>query len=244
MAYVQSNGRVKLGAFPRPLPRYDFEPVFMEPPDEAALYRQASMLVTQTIELMNKTSLGLEFDDEVSDEWRIDWGQKIASGTHRKEIERLVAEIPSRRVAKIMLRAIYRAAMEMINLNKDAFTRLMGIYVTDAITEGRPNYDPLQLSFSRSEDEEEQEGEDEGGTAEELVEPGDVQPSCDGLIRILERDWGIAVRWDDQRGSWDVGRIGDGKPEGQCQGLGDETMRERIEQASESQEKETERHDL
>lgn len=139
--------------FSRPLPKYDLEPMFVEPPDEVGLRKQAAFLIARTIRMADGEGFGLEDGTAIDDKWKIDWGQRIASGTYRQEVERLMEDIPTEYLAKVMLRAFYRAIMEMVEVGGDTLTCLMGIHALDGIvTDAAPQYDSLQLSFSKGDE--------------------------------------------------------------------------------------------
>lgn len=127
--------------------------MFLEPPDEVGLRKQAAALIARTITMAHREGFDLEEGMAADDRWRIDWGQRIASGTCRQEVERLMGDIPTERIAKVMLRAFYRAIMEMVDVGDDTLTCLMGIHAMDGIvTDSAPQYDSLRLSFSQGDE--------------------------------------------------------------------------------------------
>lgn len=172
MAYIQPNGRVRIRALSRPVPRYDFEPVFLGEPDEEGMREQLSDLISQAIRTADSEGHSLENGD-VPDKWKIDWGQRIASNTYRQEVERLVADIPSPYIEKVLLRSFYRAIMDMIEIGDGTLTYLMGIHALDGIvSDATKEVDDIQLRFSQgdaiSEDVQDSKmtwGNDDAGTA-------------------------------------------------------------------------------
>lgn len=149
MAYIRPDGRAKVRAFSRPAPRYDFEPAFLNEPDEVSMRRQLADLIGRAIRMADGEGLDLE-SGNVPDEWRLDWGQRIASGTYRQEVERLVADIPAAYVEKVLLRSFYRAVMEMIGVGGESLTCLMGIHALEGVVSNPTReFDSIQLSFTK-----------------------------------------------------------------------------------------------
>lgn len=173
MAYVHPSGTVKVRPFSRPLPKYDFEPMFANQPDEVGLRKQAAILIARAIRMADSEGFGLEDGDSIGDEWKIDWGQRIASGTYRREVERLLADVPAERIEKVLLRAFYRSVMEMIEVGDDSLTCLMGIHAMDGlVTNSTAEYDSLQLSFSKGDEIPLADG-DEGGNPDDADDEED-----------------------------------------------------------------------
>ena len=149
MAYVSPNGRVRLRAFSRPVPRYDFEPSFVGEPDGEALRQQAVDLISRAICMADGDGLALEEGSAVDERWCQDWGQRIASGTHKEEVARLLADVPSEYIAKILLRAFYRSVLEILALGEDSLTCLMGVHAMDGlVTDSVPEPESMSLCFS------------------------------------------------------------------------------------------------
>lgn len=163
MAYVRPDGRVRVRAFSRPVPRYDFEPSFVGEPDGEALRQQAVDLISRAICLADGDGLALEEGGAVDERWCLDWGQRIASGTHREEVARLLADVPPEYIEKILLRAFYRSVLEIIAVGEESLTCLMGIHAMDGlVTEASPELESMKLCFSMGDEAPEGQGPDRG----------------------------------------------------------------------------------
>lgn len=153
MAYVRSDGKVRVRAFSRPMPKYDFEPLFAEEPDPVALRRQLADLITRAIRLASSEDLGLEEGEAVAPEWRIDWGQLIASGTDKATVEELLEDVPTQRIEKILLRAFYNSVLEIIDLSDGAIDDLMAVHsLNGVVTDVNPQIDNIQLLFGEGDE--------------------------------------------------------------------------------------------
>lgn len=180
MSFVRTDGVVRVRALPHPMPRYDFEPFFLDDPSDEALRWHASELVARAIRQAYENDLSMEGSEGLAPDWRLDWGQMIASGTYRRKVRELLADVPVERIEMALLRGFYKSVRDLLDLGDDALTIMMGTNVLDGLASeasgslGRPNL-RCQLVISDS-------SRDEAELAEELTRSHEGE---DGDITLL-----------------------------------------------------------
>lgn len=133
MAYVTPEGIIKIRATTFPQPQYDFVPCFSEKPLLPALRTQLVDLIVKAIRVA--VSQGFSFEDapDVDDVWRIDWGQKVHSGTERELVEEIVADMDDESLGPMLLHAFYASIHDLIDLGDDALTEMMSAHVMSSV---------------------------------------------------------------------------------------------------------------
>lgn len=133
MAYVTSSGRVRLRPIPSPPPTYDFEPYVATPATDGALRAQAADLMVRAIRFDIGRGGSLE-DDEVREEWRADWGQRIASGTDRACVEGILAGADPGELEEMLVAAAYSAMRWAIDEAGDSFRDVMALTLAKLVS--------------------------------------------------------------------------------------------------------------